>query len=430
MPSNTGNRVGDSTTNQLDGIYDRLYSERGFRYEYRPGTVHFGNGCTSELAGELENEGVSRVLVVTGQTVGTQPAVMDPVLDGLGDTVIDVLPETTPAKRLGTAWTVAEAFDEHDADGLVAVGGGSTLDIVTVARLLAGRDATHDEVAAELAEQGTVMGPESDCAVPPGFAVPTTLAGAAFSHGAGISAAPETDPVEEPVGGGVADPRVMPTALFYDLEIIATTPSTVLTSSAMNGINKAIETLYASNSTPITDATAIHGLRLARDSLPALKTEDPDSEALERAVLGVVLARYGTSRGDGHTLSILHAFGQGLASEWDVHQGRAHATVTPAVLQYIFDNVDGRREILADIFGPIATDEQAESPAELAVDGVAAMRDAMDLPGRISDLDDHPEYEELEDVAAIVAENGFLANAPADLDPTREELQMVLETAW
>ncbi|WP_232702513.1 iron-containing alcohol dehydrogenase family protein [Halobacterium wangiae] len=412
----------------LDGFDGRTYGEDGFRFEYEPGTVRFGRGCVASLAEELRDVGASRALVVTGQTVGSTPAVMDPVRDGLGDALAGEFAETTPEKRVATAHAAAEALDAADADAFVAVGSGSSLDVTKVARFLVARDCTLEQAATELAESGTIDVPEGD--LPPAVVVPTTLAGADLSQGAGISVAPDTDPVESHAGGGVSDPRLMPDALHYDPDLFDTTPQGVLVGSAMNGLDKAVESLYARNATPISDATAVHGLRLCREGLPALGSDDPDPRDVERAVLGIVLAQYGVSRPDGSTLSLVHAFGHGLTHGFDAHQGRAHAAVAPHALRYLFEHVDGRRGLLAEALAPGAAQDDPDAVAEAAVEGLAAIRDGLGLPERIRDLDDYPERDELHDVAAYVADDVFMRNAPAGLDPTVEELRDVLDAAW
>jgi alcohol dehydrogenase class IV len=412
----------------LDAVDGRIYGEDGFRFEYRPGTIRFGRGSVDPLADELAELGVDSAVVVTGKTVGSTPAVMDPIRDGLGDALAAEFPETTPQKRVATAYAAAETLADADADAFVAVGGGSSLDVTKAARVVAARDLSHEDAATELAETGTLQVPDSG--LPPATVVPTTLAGADLSQGAGISAAPDTDPVEEQVGGGVSDPALMPSALHYDPDLFATTPRSILAASAMNGLDKAIESLYAGNATPITDAVAVHGLRLCREGLPALGTEDYEPRDLDRAVLGVVLAQYGVSRPDGSTLSLVHAFGHGLTHGYDVHQGRAHAAVAPHALRYLFEHVDGRRDLLAEALAPSAAQSDATDAGEAAISGLTAIRDALGLPRRIRDLDDYPARENLDDVAAYVADDAFVENAPPGLDTSVEALRDVLDAAW
>ncbi|NKE35636.1 iron-containing alcohol dehydrogenase [Natronococcus sp. JC468] len=398
--------------------------EASFRFEYHPATIRFGAGCADALEDELERLGLERALVVCGATVGSTPEVIDPVREGLGDRLAGVFDETTPDKRLGTAFDGLDRFEDADADAVVALGGGSSLDVAKAVSALAASDRSRDRIAEEFAQTGTIDVPDDPVPI---VAVPTTLAGAALSTGAGITAAPDSGLVDEELGGGISDPGLMPTAAFYDPELVATTPDSILAGSAMNGFDKGLETIYAANATPVTDATARHGLEKLEDGLEAFGRGDRDLAVYETLLEGLLLVQYGISRPDGTTLSVVHAFGHGLRDAYDLQQGVAHAVVVPHVLRYLFEQegVDARAGLLADALG---VGEAADHGAAV-VDRVAELRDELGLPFRLRDLEPVAD-DEFGDVAEAILADGFMANAPPGLDPTVEEIESVLEEAW
>jgi alcohol dehydrogenase len=348
---------------------------------------------------------------------------MDPIRAGLGDRLAGVYTGTTPQKRLGTAYDALEGFRDVDADAVVAVGGGSSLDVATVLSILVARDDPPEAVGAELVETGTLSVPETE--LPPVVTVPTTLAGADLSQVAGVTADPETCPVETSASGGIGDPRLMPAAACYDPELLATTPDGVLAASAMNGFDKGIETLYARNRTPITDATATRGLKLLSEGLLAFGDGKRDNETYQRLAQGILLVQYGISRPDGTTLSLIHAFGHGLTRTYPVQQGAAHAVVAPHALRWLLDSVEGPQDLLAEALGVADADDAAAA----VVDAVADIAAALDLPTRLRDVDG-PAREEFSEVADAVLADAFMANAPPELDATRADIEAVLDAAW
>ncbi|EMA17278.1 iron-containing alcohol dehydrogenase family protein [Haloarcula marismortui] len=397
--------------------------EAPFRFEYDPATLRYAPDAVRSLGTELDEQGYDRALVVCGTTVGETPAVMDPVRDGLGDRLASVFAETTPAKRLGTAYDGLERFREADADCLVAVGGGSSLDVAKIISILAATDRDPTAVGTAFADSGTIAVPEA--ALPPIIAVPTTLAGADLSIVAGVTAAPDTCPVDEPASGGVSDPELMPAAACYDPELIATTPRSVLAASAMNGFDKGIETLYAANATPITDATASHGLDLLTEGLLAFGNGDDDPWVYQSVTQGLMLVQYGISRANGTTLSLIHALGHGLTRTDDVQQGAAHGIIAPHALSYLFEQVDGRRSLLADALGV----GDADNPGTAVVDRVSEVVTTLGLPTQLRDVAG-PDRAEFPEVADAVLEDAFMMNVPSGLEPTREDIVGVLESAW
>ncbi|MBV0924457.1 iron-containing alcohol dehydrogenase [Halomicroarcula limicola] len=394
-----------------------------FRFEYDPAALRYGPNCVADLGSEVAAHDGSRALVVTGSTVGETAAVMDPIEEGLGDRLADVFAGTTPAKRLGTAIDALAAFRESDADAIVSVGGGSSLDVAKVLAVLVATERDPEAVGAELVETGTLSVPDTE--LPPIVAVPTTLAGADLTMVAGVTADPGTCPVESAVSGGISDPKLMPAAVCYDPELVATTPRSVLAGSAMNGFDKGIETLYARNATPVTDATAMRGLSLLREGLLAFGDGEETDWVYQTLTRGLVLVQYGISRAEGTTLSLIHSFGHGLTRTYEMQQGAAHAVVAPHALDYLFDRVDGRRDLLADAFGTADT----EDPAAAVVEAVANVAAALSLPTRLRDVDG-PSPEEFPAVAEAVLSDSFMANAPPGLEPTREDIESVLDAAW
>ncbi|MFH5801147.1 iron-containing alcohol dehydrogenase family protein [Haladaptatus sp. CMAA 1911] len=400
-----------------------MKGQKRFRFEYTPSVLRYGTGCVDNLAAELDTQGSNRALVVCGSTVGSTPKVINPVRDGLGEKLAGVFAETTPEKRLETAYDGLEAMEAHDADVLVSLGGGSSLDIAKVISVLAADDREPQDVGRELAETGTISIPSDP--LPPIIAIPTTLAGADLSIGAGVTAASTSGLVDSSTRGGIFDPQLMPKSVFYDPEMFATTPKRILAASAMNGFDKGLETVYARNATPITDATAIRGLRLLDKGLRQLGNQTVTEEVLEPVVEGTLLVQYGISRPEESTLSIIHAFGHGLTRTYDVQQGTAHGIVAPHILEYLFENVDGRRELLAEAF---AVDDRPDTAAAI-VESVEQVRDALGLPAQLRDIDgsDPAEFPE---VAEAIRTDPIIANVPRGLDPTTEEIEGVLEAAY
>ncbi|QKY20083.1 iron-containing alcohol dehydrogenase [Halolamina sp. CBA1230] len=401
-------------------------NDRQFTLDYDPGEIRFGRGAAGDLGDLLAARGLASALVVTGENVGANRDVMDPVEAGLGDALAGVFDETTPAKTLGAALAAAREVHETGAEAIVAVGSGSSLDTAKVASAL-GSYADPAAAAEHALDAGSV--PVADDGHPtPVIAVPTTLAGADLSviGGVGLSLDADADPSEIP-SGGVSNRRLMPTALCYDPELFETTPRSMLTASAMNGFDKAVECCYSPHATPITDGTASRGLSLMRSGFGELTEDDPDPEQFDDAVAGVVCAQYGISTPGAYRASIIHAFGHGFSNDYDAHQGTVHGVLAPDVLRYVFSEVDGRRRLLAEALGVAEPSMDDDELAAAVVDAVAGVRDDLGLPSRLRAIDGLSR-DDLSDIAEIIHDDGLFAEAP--VQPSVAEIEDVLEDAW
>ena len=382
-----------------------------FEFEYEGSTLVYGRGRIDHLGDRLAEYGLDRALVVTGRNVGANPDVMGPVSAGLGDRLLGVFDETTPEKLGETAVEGVKRMRREEPDVLVGVGGGSSLDVARQMSVLAadGRSLADYRAAAR---EGTLEPPDPDGPLTPVVVVPTTFAGADVSSGGSIEILP---PAESPTGQPVrTSGAVTPEAMVYDPDLFETTPMAALSGSAMNGFNKGVETLYSRSATPITDATAIRGLRALHDALGRL----PDPEAIERAVVGIVLVQF------DRRISLVHAFGHGFSRRYDLQQGVVHAVVVPHALEYLFERVDGRQALFAEAFGIDPTERPI---AEGVVEEVTAVRDALGLPSRLRELEP-VRREDLPAIARATHDDPCLDDAP--LEPTVDELEAVLAAAW
>lgn len=388
-----------------------------FVQEFTPGTIHFSRGSAADLGSVLENRGIDRVLVVCGSNVGSNRDVMDRIEAGLGTRLIDVFDQTTPAKEIETAYDGVDRIHETGVDALVAVGGGSSIDVAKVMSALHADYRTLKEIQHEIQRSGNISAPDNRGAVLPVFPVPTTLAGAELNPAGGILVPTE----HERVGVLAEGLALKPPAVFYDPDLFETTPTDPLIHSAMNGFDKGIEALYSRHANPLTDAMAVRGLEYFRSSLPRLGTTDQPS-VIERIVAGLVLVQHGCSVGN----SIIHSFGHGLRRHFGVHQGLAHAVMAPHALRLLFDEVNGRRKLLARA---LIDGEAPSQPATAVIESVTDTRDMLGLPSRLRELDPVSK-EGLTRVAELTYNDPNMENAPQGFTPTVAELRSVLHDAW
>ena len=400
-----------------------------FEYEYCGCDIVYGRGCVDRLGEYLADRGLERALVVCGSNVGSNDDLMGPIEEGLGDRLVGVFDGTTPDKRAESAFEVIDTLRDRDADALVGVGGGSSLDIARQASAFAADGRSLADLRAE-ARDGEVDSPDADRDPdderPPVVVIPTTFAGADVSAGGSVEVLPAD---ESPTGQPVSARRsAMPVADFADPELFETTPASALAGSAMNGFDKGIETPYARDADPVSDATAVHGLRLLTDALPRVVgegaggTEASDPEAMDRAVVGSLLVQL------DRKVSVVHAFGHGFARRYDVQQGAVHAAVVPHVLRYLFSEVDASRDLLATGLG-VDPDGRDDEVAEAVVERVAELRDALGAPARLRDLPE-TRSEDLPAIAEFVVDDPPMARAPSGLEPSAEDIEAVLRDAW
>jgi maleylacetate reductase len=265
-----------------------------FTYESRPGRVVFRPGAAvTATPGEVEKLGLRRVLVVCGRRGET---VARAVADALGDSCAGLHAEArmhVPVEDADRAVTVARAAG---ADGVVAVGGGSSIGLGKAIALRTGL---------------------------PLIAVPSTYSGS------------EMTPVWGLTEGGAKrtgrDPGVQPRSVVYDPELTLSLPVPLTVTSGINALAHAVEALYAPDTSPLIALMAQEGVRAMAQALPSLAANPGDTEARGRALYGAWLC--GTCLG-ATTMGLHHKLCHVLGGTFGLPHAETHTIVLPYALAY------------------------------------------------------------------------------------------------
>lgn len=386
-----------------------------FVHEFSLATVHYGRDCITELEDVLADRGHERALIVCGSNVAANRDLMKPVSSGLGDALTGVFAKTTPEKDLKTAYECAKRVREENIDVLVSIGGGSSHDIATVARVIATANQPLKDITRKMSDAGTISVESNRDDLVSHVPVPTTFAGAEITTSGEVTVA--TDDGRE--GVLVSDTALVPPVVFFDPALFETTPLNVLTGSAMNGFNKGIEGLY-SRPNPVSVSLSMRGLEYYRAGLPTIHSDQQNGD-FDRAIVGTLLVQL-----RGMRASVVHAFGHALRYQYGVQQGVAHAVIVPHVLRYLFENTDIRTELLAKA---LVDNPHSNTGGEAIIDSITDIRDAMKLPSRLRDLD-NISMDGFRTVAMVTREDRLMNFGPPDFDPSVNDLLEILEQAW
>ncbi|MGK7870998.1 iron-containing alcohol dehydrogenase [Falsiroseomonas sp. E2-1-a20] len=331
--------------------------------------VQFAEGALAELSAELALAGIRRPLVVTDPGV---------VAAGLLDRLRAALPagmscavfDATPANPTEAALRAATAeFLSHGADGLIGLGGGSSLDLAKAVALVA----THP--AAPLAHYAVVEGGlgRITAAAAPLVAVPTTAGtGSEVSRGALIV-------LDDGRKVSIGSPHLIPRVAICDPLLTLGLPPRLTAGTGMDALAHCIETLCSPRENPIADSIALDGLRRGWRALPMAVADGGDHAARAAMMLTSVQGALAFQKGLGAVHALSHALG---ALPVSPHHGTLNAVLLPHVLRFNEASIAAVLPALAAAMGlpgaaavaPAITARSAEIglPAGLAAMGIAA----------------------------------------------------------
>lgn len=297
--------------------------------------VWFEQGAVKRLAGELKRLGVRRPLVCTDRGI---------VVAGIADAVRAEWPadmpwivfDDTPANPTEAAVGAALAvFHSEGCDGIVAIGGGSPIDLGKAVNLLI----SHPGPLAryESAKKGFALIKE----VGPLIAVPTTAGtGTEVSVGTVIL----TDDGRKST---IASPNLIPSTAICDPTLTVGLPKGLTAATGMDAVTHCIEAYLSPMFNPIADAIGLDGLSraIANGALERAVQDGTDLDARAEMMLAALEGALAFSKGLGAVHAMSHAAAriEGLK----LHHGTLNAVILPTVLRYNAPHCRQRMEVLA-----------------------------------------------------------------------------------
>jgi alcohol dehydrogenase len=337
-----------------------------FTYQL-PTKIVFGQSAAEALIAELTALEAKQVLLVS-----------DPGLEGLG--LVANFEQTLTDAGVGiktfcevetnpTTDSVHKALDLLKVDNiqaLVALGGGSPIDVAKAAAMLATNGGTY----ADYQWHGRSISKRSL----PMIAIPTTA-----GTGSEVSNVAVIVDKNNPFKKGVFSPNMFAHAAILDAELTLSLPPHLTAATGIDALTHALEAYVGQRANPHTDLLAVEALRVICNALPQVLTNGDDWEARSRMLLASLWA--GTAM-DHAGLGLIHALSGPLTSYLHLHHGLANALILPYVLHFNLPYIAAeRRQTLKRIFGlePGAPDDDLVTVATDFVLG-------LDLPIHLLDL--------------------------------------------
>lgn len=318
-----------------------------------------GAGSALQLASQCQRLGISKPLLVTDpglMAIGlVQPVLAALEAEGFTAVIFDQVREDPPE---ATVLSAADLGRSQEVDGVIAVGGGSSMDVAKVVAVLLG----GKQALAQLYGVGNVSGERL-----PLVLVPTTA-------GTGSEVTPvAVITTGETTKAGVSSPVLLPDAAVLDADLTLGLPPAV---TAMTGVDAMVHAIEAYTSrhqkNPISDNLARQALDLLARNIRTAVSDGSNREAREAMLLGACLAGQAFANAP---VAAVHALAYPLGGHYHIPHGLSNSLVLPSVLEFNAPAACDLYAELAEIVvgAPIAGDAEAKTAAL-----VAALRQLID----------------------------------------------------
>jgi alcohol dehydrogenase len=334
-------------------------------------TLLVGAGASRRLGQAVAGFGHRRVLVVTDQVIA-KLGLLKPLVEALeaGGVAVAVFDQITPDAPIPLIERGIAAYREHDADTMVAVGGGSSID---AAKAIAVAVANPRKTLRGLA--GYYKGLRS---AGPIYAVPTTAGTGSEVTVAAVIADPERQSKIV-----IIDTRLVPRMAALDPSLMTGLPAPITAATGIDALTHAIEAYVSKWATPHTDGLAQAAVAMIFKHLRTACREGANLEARENMLLASTYAGMAFTRANvGYVHAIAHQFG----GKYHTPHGLANAIVLPHVLRISMPAITERLAQLAVRAGLGDANERDDHLAQKFLEGVDALLRDVDIPTTLAAL--------------------------------------------
>lgn len=331
-------------------------------------TIKFGFGEIAGIEVDLAGLGIARPLIVADKGI-VAAGLVDAVSRHAGVLKNAPVFGDTPTNPTEEAVEAALAlYRQHGCDGLVAIGGGSPLDLAKGVALLATHDGPLETYAAIL---GGI--PKVTAGVAPVVAIPTTSGtGSEVGRAALIT-------LKDGRKLGFISPHLIPRLAICDPELTMGLPAWLTAATGMDAVTHCIETYLSPRENPPAEAIALDGLRRAVAHIGRAVKDGSDREARKEMMMAALQGGMTFQKGLGAVHALSHPLG-GL-KEVSLHHGTLNAVLLPAVLRFNAPSAEAKYAEIRRVLGLAPDTDLADWIAKLVASlGMPATLTAMGAP--------------------------------------------------
>jgi alcohol dehydrogenase class IV len=252
-------------------------------------------------------------------------------------------------------------------DGVIAVGGGSGLDVGKAIAFMAGQARPLWDFE-DVGDWWTRADPDG---IAPVIAVPTT-AGTGSEVGR-ASVVVKEDTHEKKI---IFHPKMLPIVVIADPELTVGLPAHITAATGMDAFVHCFEAYCAPGFHPMADGIALEGMRLVKEYLPRAYADGSDIEARSRMLAAASMGATAFQKGLGAVHSISHPVG----AFYNTHHGLTNAIVLPYVMRFNRPAIEDKMVALARYLGLDGAGFDA------VYDWVLAFRAQMGIPNSLGDI--------------------------------------------
>ena len=303
-------------------------------------------------------------------------------------------------------------YQEVKADFLIAVGGGSPIDTAKGISALA----TNPGKMSDFEGANKIPNPGA-----PLIAIPTTA-----GTGSEVTQFTIITDTTRDVKMLIASPNVMPRVALVDPMMTLLMPQGITAGTGLDALTHAIEAYVSVKAQPITDALALHAIRLISGNLRQAWCNGNNIEARTNMMTGALEAGLAFSNA---SVALVHGMARPIGAYFHVSHGISNAALLPTVIEFSIPGNPKRYVDIAEAMGEVTERLSIIDGAYLAAKAVKRLNDDLKIPTlRGLGVDEKKFHSIVSQMAADAIASGSPGNNPRKA--TTEEIVELYRKAF
>ncbi len=329
-----------------------------------PQDLLIGGGTSDDLGEHVARIGVQRPLVVSDRFLLEQgPA--GPLVERLqaGGASVAVFGDVQPDPTLANVRGALDAARAHEADGVVAIGGGSPMDTAKAAAVAFANDGDVRDYAG----YHQVPGPGL-----PLVAVPTTA-----GTGSEVTRVAVITDTDRDVKMMMLDGHLLARVAISDYKLTLSTPASLTSWVGVDSLTHAIEAYVSTRATVLTDMLALKAARLIGAHMRRVVANPDDEPAREAMMLGATLAGAAFSNS---SVALVHGMSRPIGAHFHLAHGLSNALLLPTVTRFSVSGAPERYAHVARAMDLAGAEDSDRVACDRLVDELEALNSDLGIP--------------------------------------------------
>ena len=337
-----------------------------FNWNY-PTTVWVGENRVNDLSEACKDLDIKRPLFVTDKDLVNLPFIKKIISENLKKfDHFEIFSNFTGNPVGENVDQGVKEFKKRKCDGVIAIGGGSALDVGKAIAFMSGQN----RPIWDFEDVGDFWKRATEKNIAPIIAIPTT-AGTGSETGRASAIINKKTGIKKII----FHPKILPSIVILDPILTIDLPPRLTAATGMDALAHNLEAYCAPNYHPMADGIALEGMKLIKDSLPVAFNDGKNISARQNLLAASSMGSTAFQKG----LGAIHSLSHPVNAQFNIHHGLSNAIFMPYVLTFNRTSIEKKIISICDYL-------DLEKSFESFLKWILELRNDLNIPNKLSDV--------------------------------------------